>query len=153
MSKETMFADFKRNVGKETHVGEWLTIKQERIDQFAEVTEERQWIHVDPERAKRESPFGDTVAHGYLVLSLLPRLMEGMATTLDADMKLVVNYGLNRVRFMSPVKVNSRIRVRNTLKEVHEIAGGLQIVNEETIDIEGQEKPACVAETITRFYF
>jgi acyl dehydratase len=153
MSKETMFSDFNKNAGKETYVGEWLTITQERINQFAEITEERQWIHVDPERAKRESPFGDTVAHGYLVLSLLPRLMEGMAATLDADMKLVVNYGLNRVRFMSPVKVNSRIRVRNTLKEVQEIVGGLQIVNEETIDIEGQEKPACVAETLTRFYF
>ena len=158
MSKETMFADLKNKIGKEVYVGEWMTMSQNRINSFAHATEDLQWIHVDPERAKRESPFGDTVAHGYLILSLIPRLMntmsgEGAPVVPDPDVKMAVNYGLNRVRFMAPVKVNSRIRARNTIKEVQEIAGGLQIVNVFTIDIEGQDKPACVAETVLRLYF
>jgi len=155
MSKETMFADFKNNIGKETYVGEWMTISQERINLFADATEDHQWIHVNPERAKRESPFGDAVAHGYLILSLIPRLMHAMSgdAPFDPDLKMAVNYGLNRVRFMAPVKVNSRIRARNTIKEVQEVVGGLQIVNEVTIDLEGQDKPSCVAETVTRLYF
>lgn len=155
MSKETMLADFKNNIGKETYVGEWMAMTQERINLFADATGDHQWIHVDPERAKRESPFGDAVAHGYLTLSLIPHLMHAMSTEapIDPDLKMAVNYGLNRVRFMAPVKVNTRVRARNTIKEVQDIAGGLQIVNEVTIDIEGQEKPSCVAETVTRLYF
>jgi acyl dehydratase len=155
MSKEAMFADFKNNIGKETYVGQWMTISQERINLFADATEDHQWIHVNPERAKRESPFGDAIAHGYLILSLIPGLMHAMSgdAPFDPDLKMAVNYGLNRVRFMAPVKVNSRIRARNTIKEVQEAAGGLQLVNEVTIDVEGQNKPSCVAETVTRLYF
>lgn len=143
-------------LGTETHVGPWLTIDQERIDRFAHVTGDIQWIHTDPERARRESPYGATVAHGFLTLSLLPCLTEANHPDFFQrnypGMRLRVNYGLNRVRFPQPVIVGSRLRARTLLKAVEPLAGAVQITYEITVEIEGKDKPACVAEQVVRVY-
>ena len=140
----------------EIHVGPWLTIDQERIDRFAEVTGDVQWIHTDPERASRESPFGATVAHGYLTLSLLPFLTESNHPDFFQKnypgMRMRVNYGLNRVRFPAPVVVGSRIRARTVLQEIGKVGEAVQITYLITVEIEGGDKPACVAEFIARVY-
>lgn len=143
-------------VGSETHVGPWLTIDQERIDRFAAVTGDVQWIHTDPERARRESPYGTTVAHGYLTLSLLPLLTESNHPDFFQKnypgMRLRVNYGLNRVRFPAPVQPGSRIRARTTLQGVVRAGEAVEIAYLITVEIDGQAKPACVAEYIARLY-
>ncbi|MBI5898353.1 MAG: MaoC family dehydratase [Rhodocyclales bacterium] len=144
-------ADAKSRVGQEIGVSDWLLIDQARVNGFADVTGDQQWIHVDVERAGRESPFGATIAHGYLTLSLLAKF-AGECIAVDG-IKLAVNYGLNRVRFASPVKVGSRVRARFTLGAVEDIAGGAQMQWQATIEIEGSDKPACVAEMLTRWYF
>ncbi len=152
--KTTRFAgidDAKSRVGQEIGISDWLPIDQERVNAFAEVTGDRQWIHVDVERATRESPFGGPIAHGYLTLSLLAKF-AGECIAVDG-IKLAVNYGLNRVRFASPVKVGSRVRARFVLAAVEDIAGGAQMIWQATIEIEGSEKPACAAEMVTRWYF
>lgn len=137
-------------VGEEIGVSSWLEITQERVDQFAEATGDQQWIHVDLERAV-DGPFGGTIAHGYLTLSLMvPFMLEVYRVE---NRKHAVNYGLNKVRFTSPVPVGSRLRGRLTLAEASEVAGGLQILWAVTIEREGEERPACVAESITRIYF
>jgi acyl dehydratase len=129
---------------------------QERIDSFAAVTGDRQWIHTDPERARRESPYGTTVAHGYLTLSLLPFLTESNAPGFFEQnypgMRLRVNYGLNRVRFPAPVRSGSRVRARTTLQAAEKLEKGVQITYLLTVEIEGEGKPACVAESIVRVY-
>ena len=156
MSYRTVLADLKTKLDTETHIGEWLMIDQERINAFAKATLDDQWIHVDAERASRESPFGGTVAHGYLSLSLLPYLAARVSADGPrfAGAKLAVNYGLNRVRFPSAVRVGARIRARTRLISVDEIPGEcLQIINLFTIEIEGAPKPACIAETVARIYF
>lgn len=137
-------------------VSEWLTLTQERIETFAAATEDHQWIHTDPERAGAESPFGVTVAHGFLVLSMLSRFM---ATAMDlSTLKLGVNYGLNRVRFVAPVPSGSRIRAHfrrlasEPLPALGDLAGE-QLIWEVVIERENEDKPACVAEWITRRYF
>ena len=140
-------ADLKAQVGQEVAVSDWITITQERINQFAEATGDHQWIHVDVERAK-QSPFGATIAHGFLTLSLIPCFAEPSVKV--KSIKMGINYGLNKVRFISPVKVNSRLRGRFTLKAFDEIEGGAQVTMTVTIEIEGQDKPACVAESIAR---
>lgn len=143
-------------IGKEVHVGPWLTIDQQRIDQFAAVTGDLQWIHIDPERARKESPYGSTIAHGYLTLSLLPFLTESNHADFFQKnypgMKYRVNYGLNRVRFPSPVKVGSQLRARTTIKEFEEVKGSVQITYLITVEIEGSDKPACIAEFLARLY-
>ena len=152
--KSTRFAgidDARSRVGQEIGVSDWLLIDQQRVNAFASVTGDEQWIHVDVERAKRESPFGGPIAHGYLTLSLLAKF-AGECISVEGS-KLAVNYGLNRVRFAAPVKVGSRVRARFVLAELEEIPGGAQIVWKATIEIEGGEKPACVAEMVTRWYF
>src|SRR5262252_11030622 len=128
--------------GQEVAVSDWLEVRQERINQFAEATEDRQWIHVDPERAQRESPFRETIAHGFLTLSLLSEL--GKRAMSVGGVRMGINYGLNRVRFVSPVPAGSRIRARFTLATVEEIRGGVQVTWEVTIEREGAGKPACV---------
>ena len=155
MTQAALYADLLATVGQEVHVGEWITITQAMIDSFAEVTQDRQWIHVDPDRAQRESPFGATVAHGYLTLSLIPFLTDSVNPTVNRypGKRMGINYGLNKVRFPNPVLVGSRVRSRTILLGVGEVAGGLQIVNQVTVEIEGQSKPACVAETVARIYF
>jgi acyl dehydratase len=144
-------ADAKARVGQEIGVSEWMLIDQQRVNAFAEVTGDQQWIHVDVERAKRESPFGGPIAHGYLTVSLLAKFAQECIAV--DGIKLAVNYGLNRVRFAAPVKVGSRVRARFVLASVEDIAGGAQMVWQATIEIEGGEKPACVAEMVTRWYF
>jgi acyl dehydratase len=128
-----------------------MLIDQARVNGFAEVTGDHQWIHVDVERAKRESPFGGPIAHGYLTVSLLAKF-AGECIAVDG-IKLAVNYGLNRVRFASPVKVGSRVRARFVLAAVDDIAGGAQMTWQATVEIDGGEKPACIAEMLTRWYF
>ena len=143
-------------IGQEIHIGPWLQIDQQRIDQFAEVTGDQQWIYIDPERAKKESPYGTTVAHGYLTLSLLPLLTESNHPDFFQKnypgMKYRVNYGLNRVRFPAPVKVGAKIRARTTIQSAEEVKNGVQICYIITVDIEGEEKPACSVEFLARLY-
>jgi acyl dehydratase len=136
-------------VGKELGVSDWHLVTQEQIDEFARVTGDDQWIHVDVERA-RESPFGGTIAHGYYTLSLAPRFSYAMFK-IDG-FAFGVNYGLNRVRFPAPMPVGERVRMRATLKSVEEIPGGAQITTELTFEREGGEKPVCVAESLARVY-
>jgi acyl dehydratase len=143
-------------LGQEVHVGPWLEIDQQRIDQFAAVTGDQQWIHVDPERAQKESPYGSTIAHGYLTLSLLPYLTESNHPDFFQKnypgMKYRVNYGLNRVRFPAPVKVGAKIRARTTIQSAEAIKGAIQICYIMTIEIEGERKPGCSAEFLARLY-
>lgn len=132
--------------GQELGVSEWVAITQDRIDMFADATGDRQWIHVDPERAA-EGPFGATVAHGYLTLSMLPFL--GAQVFAFAGNLARVNYGLNKVRFVSPVRVGAKIRDRVEMLEVVDIEKGQQVTLQHTIEIKNTDKPACVAETVT----
>ena len=140
----------------EVHVGPWLTIDQDRIDRFAAVTGDIQWIHTDPERAARESPYGATVAHGFLTLSLLPFLTESNHPDYFQKnypgMRMRVNYGLNKVRFPAPVLAKSRIRARTVLHAVELVGEAVQITYLITVEIEGGDKPACAAEFIARVY-
>lgn len=134
-------------VGQELGLSEWLTIEQSRIDQFAQATGDHQWIHTDPVRAA-SGPFGATVAHGFLTLSLLPTLFDSGFQV--ADVKMGINYGLNRVRFVAPVRVGSRLRGRFKLLAYEPLQGGAQLIVEATVELEGSAKPACVAETVSR---
>lgn len=143
-------AELKSLVGQEVAVSDWVEISQERVNQFAEATGDRQWIHLDVERARKESPFGGTIAHGFLTLSMLPTLMESVVTM--SDVKMAVNYGLNKVRFPAPVLVGSRIRGRMKLLEVEDIEGGAQMTWQVTMEREGGDKPVCVAESVSRRY-
>ncbi len=136
--------------GQEIGVSEWVEIAQERIDMFAEATGDHQWIHVDVERAKKEMPGGKTIAHGYLTLSLIPML--GAQIMRITGVSRGINYGSNKLRFTNTVPVGSKVRARQKLISVEPRAGGLQMVNEMTIEIEGQDRPACVAETISLIY-
>ncbi|MDT8421490.1 MAG: MaoC family dehydratase [Desulfuromonadales bacterium] len=142
--------------GREVHVGPWLQIDQDRINRFAEVTGDVQWIHTDPQRAARESPYGSTVAHGYLTLSLLPFLTESNHPDFFQKnypgMKYRVNYGLNKLRFPAPVKAGSTIRARTVIQGAEAVGEGVQIVYRITVEIAGADKPACVAEFVARVY-
>jgi acyl dehydratase len=144
-------AELRRLVGHEVGVSEWFIVAQERINAFAEVTEDRQWIHCDADRARAESPYGTTVAHGYLTLSLLSHLLS-QVVKIRGPFSRVINYGLNRVRFPAAVPAGSRIRARCTLQAVEEVPGGLQITWVVTMECEGQAKPVMVAESLSRFY-
>ena len=142
--------DLARRVGEEVGVSPWVEVTQERIDTFARAINDPQWIHVDVERAKK-SPFGGTIAHGFLTLSLLSHLSE--RTFSFADRRMGVNYGLNRVRFTSPVPSGSRVRARFTLAKYEPIDGGVQVTWNTVVEIEGAAKPALVAEWIGRHYY
>ena len=137
-------------VGSELGVSDWLTIDQKRVNDFAEVTGDHQWIHVDVERAKNESPYGAPIAHGFLTLSLIPALSKDNFRVENA--KLAINYGLNKVRFMSPVPVGSSLRCGAKMLAADKIEGGYQVTLEVTFEVEGATKPACVAEVIFRYY-
>jgi acyl dehydratase len=144
-------AELRGLVGQEVGVSDWFMVTQERINAFAEVTEDRQWIHCDADRARAESPYGTTVAHGYLTLSLLSRLLS-QAVGVRGPFSRTINYGLNRVRFPAPVAAGARIRARCTLQATEEVPGGLQIAWVVTMECEGQSKPVMVAESLSRFY-
>jgi acyl dehydratase len=138
-------------VGQEIAVGEWTTMSQAQIDQFADATGDRQWIHVDAERAARESPFKTTIAHGFLTLSLLSSFLRDAIQF--SGVRMAINYGLNKVRFVSPVPSGSRVRARITAGAFEEVGGSaIQVTWHVTVERERSEKPACVAEWIVRYY-
>jgi len=149
MKQYAHLADLAALTGQELGTTDWLQIDQSRIDQFAQATGDHQWIHVDPVRAAA-GPFGAPIAHGFLTLSLLPLLFEGGFSV--GDVRMGVNYGLNRVRFVTPVKVGSRVRGRFKLISFEPLDGGAQLTVEATIELEGSARPACVAETVSRRY-
>ena len=150
MTRAIQATELKGLVGQSIGTSSWVTIEQDRIDKFAEATGDHQWIHVDPERAK-DGPFGSTIAHGFLTLSLIPALGWEVYTIEGA--RLSVNYGLNKLRFITPVKVGSRVRAHLTLASVEDVPGdALQVAAAVTIELEGAEKPAAVAETLSRIY-
>jgi len=144
--------DVQQSIGKEAGVSGWLEVSQDLIDQFAALTGDRQWIHIDAERARRESPFGTTVAHGFLTVALLSRLVSE-AVDLHVDSKLRVNYGFNRLRFPAPVTAGSRVRARVTPNAVSDVEGGIQIAWGVLVEIENNAKPALAAEWLVRIYF
>ena len=137
--------------GQEVAVSDWLVVDQARIDLFAEASDDHQWIHQDVERARRESPYGGTIAHGFLTLSLLSRLSRD-AMDVGGDIKMRINYGLNKVRFPAAVPAGSRVRAHFTLHSVEDLEGGVQIVWTALLEVEGAPKPALVAEWLVRLY-
>lgn len=138
-------------VGKEIAVTPWLELTHERIQQFAQVTEDHQWIHVDEKRAKSESPYGATIAHGFLVLSLSSYFLK-QAIEIRQAVRLAINYGLNRVRFPAAVRANSKIRARVTVLSVRELPDSMEATYSVSVESEGVSKPSCVAEWILRYY-
>jgi acyl dehydratase len=153
---EQLLEELRRNFGHEIAVGDWLQVDQARIDAFASATGDTQWIHTDPARAKQNSPYGTTVAHGFLTLALLPLLTGSNSPEYlqrhFSGMHLRVNYGLNRLRFPAPVKCDARIRARTVLKEATLLDKGLEVTYLFTVEIEGHDKPALVAEQVVRVY-
>ena len=143
-------AGLKEKIGQHLGYSDWVEVTQEAVNLFADATGDHQWIHVDVERAKAESPFGGPIAHGYLTLSLLAPLSAQVLLVTDTAMG--VNYGLNKVRFPSPVPVGSKVRLSATLKNVEEVAGGLQLTLSATIEREGGDKPVLIAEPVYRYY-
>jgi acyl dehydratase len=137
-------------VGRHLGYSDWVTITQEQVNQFADATGDHQWIHVDPERAKKESPFGGPIAHGYLTLSLVPMLVPRIIET--TGFRMGVNYGTEKVRFPSPVPVGSRVRAGATLDSATPFDGGVQLVMTVTVEVEGASKPSMVATTVARRY-
>jgi acyl dehydratase len=143
--------ELKSLVGQQVGTSDWLEVTQSRINDFADATEDHQWIHIDVERAKTDSPFHNTIAHGFLTLSLLPDLAS-QAVKVQGDFKMGINYGLNRLRFVSPVPAGSRVRAKFTLQSVEDFQGGNQITWSVTVETEGGQKPALVAEWLVRYY-
>ena len=138
-------------VGQEVSVSDWFEITQTRINDFADATEDHQWIHIDVERAKTDTPFHSTIAHGFLTLSMLPHL-AAQAFKVQGDFKMGINYGLNRLRFVSPVPAGSRVRARFTLQSAEDVPGGVQLTWSVTCETGGGQKPALVAEWLVRYY-
>ena len=150
MTTTTTIAELPSLKGQELGTSDWYEVTQDAVNLFADATGDHQWIHVDVERAKKESPFGGPIAHGFMTLSLIVPLVSQTYTITDA--KMGVNYGLNKVRFPAPVPVGSKVRARVTLKDVEEVAGGLQNTLAITVEREGGDKPVCIAEWVTRAY-
>jgi acyl dehydratase len=142
--------ELRAGAGEQLGASDWMTIEQQRVNAFADATEDHQWIHIDPQRAAA-GPFGSTIAHGFLTLSLLPHLID--QTYRVEGTTMVINYGLNKVRFPAPVPVGSTVRAEVVLAEATEVTGGLQLVVRATLQIEGSAKPGCVADWVTRVYF
>jgi len=142
--------DARAMVGTEIGVSDWMLIDQERINLFARATDDHQWIHTDPARAAREMPGGATIAHGYLLVSIMPALMERVVEM--PGLLRAINYGLNKVRFKNPVPAGSRVRLRTKLLAAQKRAGALQVILENTLEVEGQVKPACIAEVLALYF-
>jgi acyl dehydratase len=155
MALADTLADLTRRVGTEVHVSDWLAVTQDMIDEFARATRDHQWIHVDAARAAKESPYRATIAHGYLTLSLYPYLRGLVDETkpLFPGVRNIINYGINKLRFPNAVPVGSRIRARCKVLAVEDVKNSLQLTEEYTVEIEGQARPACVAECVMRLYF
>lgn len=143
--------DAKALEGQEVGLSDWVVIDQHRIDQFAEATSDYQWIHVDTERATKEMPDGKTIAHGYLTLALIPALTEAFVEV--ENLTRAINFGLNKVRFYTPVPVGAKLRARATVLQARRRAGALMLTSETRIEVEGERKPACVAETLGMYFF
>ena len=150
MTTTTTMAELPGLVGTELGTSDWYEVTQEAVNKFADATADHQWIHIDVERAKKESPYGGPIAHGFLTLSLLVPLVAQVLTVTDVAMG--VNYGLNKVRFPAAVPVGSKVRASVTLKNVEEVAGGLQLTQLVTVEREGGDKPVCIAEWVVRQY-
>ncbi len=150
MALITTLDELRGFAGREIVVTEWLEITQDRINQFADATGDHQWIHTNPERAARESPYGATIAHGFLTLSLLPQFLKDAIQL--SDLRMAVNYGLNRVRFPAAVRAGSRIRARMVLRSIRDAGGATDVTYAITVEIENGEKPCCVAEWLARYY-
>lgn len=149
--KFTNFSEFKSMIGKDLPSGDWYKITQQMINDFANATLDKQWIHIDEERAAKESPFKKTVAHGFMSVSMISRMLEEMFVV--ESVKMGLNYGLNKVRFPNPVPVNSELRMHSTIKEIEDLANnGIKVTFLCTIEIKGQEKPACVAEFLAALF-
>jgi acyl dehydratase len=155
MALADTLADLTRRVGTEVHVSDWLAVTQDMIDEFARATRDHQWIHVDAARAAKESPYRATIAHGYFTLSLYPYLRGLVDETkpLFPGVRNIINYGINKLRFPNAVPVGSRIRARCKVLAVEDVKNSLQLTEEYTVEIEGQARPACVAECVMRLYF
>lgn len=143
--------DAKSLEGEEVGVSDWLVIDQQRIDQFAEATNDYQWIHVDVERAAQEMPGGKTIAHGYMTLALIPGLTTDFIEV--PNLARAINFGVNKVRFVTPVPAGSRVRARATITKAQRRAGALLLTSEVRIEVEGERKPACIAETLGMYFF
>lgn len=152
---DLVYQQLNNKLGEQIHLGDWIEVTQEKINAFGEVTEDTQWIHTDPERAERESPFKTTIAHGFLTLSLLTKMTDSVESekSMFPTARMVVNVGLNQVRFPYPVKANNRIRTRSKLVKVTPINKGLEIEREMKVEIEGVRRPACVVVSVIRLYF
>jgi acyl dehydratase len=137
-------------IGQDIGVSDWIVVDQSRINQFAAATDDHQWIHTDVERARSEMPGGQTIAHGYLLMSLMPALMDSVVFM--PTLQRAINFGLNKVRFKNPVPSGSRVRLRSHLLHAQKRAGALQVILENTLEVEGQERPACVAEIIALYF-
>lgn len=145
------FADFKLMIGKELPVGKWYTVTQQMINDFANATLDKQWIHIDEKRAAEESPFKSTIAHGFMSVAMISKLLEDTFTI--KSVKMGLNYGLNKVRFPNPVPVNSQLRMHTTILSIEDVANnGIKVTFTCIIEIKNQEKPACVAEFIAALY-
>ncbi len=152
---QKLYAELKEQIGEVIHVGDWLNVSQDRINQFGAVTEDMQWIHTDPDRAAAESPFKTTIAHGFLTLALLPKLTDSVDedNSLFPTAKLVVNLGLNQVRFPYPVKAGNNVRAVSTLSKVTPIKKGLEIEREIKVEIEGIRRPGAVVVSVIQLHF
>ena len=155
MSQQSVLADLKAQIGTEIFTSDWITVDQEKIDAFAAATDDHQWIHTDPERAAKESPYGGTIAHGYLIISLYPQMRRNVVDGVPVypGVKSSINYGLNRLRFPSAVRAGSRVRGHTELMKVKKIRNAIQMIEKLTVEIEGEEKPACVAEAVVWLVF
>ena len=152
---QKLYLELQAKLGEVIHTGEWLDVSQERINQFGQVTEDMQWIHTDPERAEAESPFKTTIAHGFLTLALLPKLTDSVDpdNNLFPTAKMVVNIGLNQVRFPYPVKADNKVRAVSTLSKVTPIRKGLEIEREIKVEIEGVRRPGAVVTSVIQLHF
>ncbi|MDE1315711.1 MaoC family dehydratase [Vibrio aestuarianus] len=152
---QTLYNQLQAQIGDVIHIGDWMTVDQQRINQFGQVTEDMQWIHTDPEKAEVDSPFKTTIAHGFLTLSLLPKLTDSVdpSKLMFPTAKMVVNVGLNQVRFPYPVKSGNRVRAVSTLLKVTPIKKGLEIEREIKIEIDGVRRPGCVVTSVIQLHF
>lgn len=155
MSLEAVRAELGHQIGQDIHVSDWVTVTQERINAFATATDDHQWIHTDPARAAVESPWKTTIAHGYLTLSLYPMIRGIVEEGRPAfpGLRQVINYGINKLRFTNAVKVGARVRGRSKLAAIDDFKGGFMLTEEFTMEIEGETKPACIADILMRYYF
>ena len=155
MSQQSVLEELKARIGTEIYTSDWITVSQEKINAFAEATDDHQWIHTDPERAARESPYGAAIAHGYLIISLYPQMRRNVVDGVPvySGVKSSINYGLNKLRFPNAVRAGSRVRGHTELVHVKKIRNSIQMIEKLTVEIEGEEKPACVAEAIVWLVF